>query len=127
MDLNLAVLNGRLAAPPEVRRFDSGATLVRYLITVRSEEPVRRVDVLPVTLWDPPDDLVAADAAPGRRVWVSGSIQRRFWSSVDGRRSRIEVVAEQVTLRSDEPDQHEGEKAGAATLASHDESGCRSK
>ena len=32
------------------------------------------------------------------RIWVSGSVQRRFWESPDGRRSRIEVVAENVTI-----------------------------
>lgn len=99
MDLNLVVLAGRLAAPPEIRQFESGARLVRYLITVRSEEPTSRVDVVPVTLWDPPDDLINADPAPGTRMWVAGSVQRRFWSAEDGRRSRIEVVADQVCPR----------------------------
>ncbi|WKZ82848.1 MAG: single-stranded DNA-binding protein [Acidimicrobiia bacterium] len=99
MDLNLVVLAGRLAAPPEIRQFESGTRLARYLVTVRTEEPVRRVDVVPVTLWDPADELVDADPAPGTRVWVAGSVQRRFWSATEGRRSRLEVVADQVCLR----------------------------
>jgi single-stranded DNA-binding protein len=99
MDLNLVVLSGRLAAPPEIRVFESGARLARYLVTVRSEEPISRVDVIPVTLWDPPDDLVALDPPPGTGLWVAGSVQRRFWSAEEGRRSRIEIVAEQVCPR----------------------------
>lgn len=102
MDLNLVVVSGRLAAPPEVRQFESGSRLARYLVTVRTEEPRRRVDVLPVTLWDPPDELVDADPLPGTRVWVAGAIQRRFWSGSEGRRSGIELVADQVCLRDDE-------------------------
>lgn len=98
MDLNLVVLCGRLAAPAEVRTFEGGSRLARYLITVRSEEP-RRVDVVPVTLWDPPDALVDAEPSPGQAVWVAGSVQRRFWSGSEGRRSRLEVVADQVCLR----------------------------
>jgi single-stranded DNA-binding protein len=98
MDLNLVVLCGRLAAPVEIRAFEGGSRLARYLVTVRSEEP-RRVDVLPVTLWDPPEALVDANPAPGRALWVAGSVQRRFWSGAEGRRSRVEVVAEQVCLR----------------------------
>ena len=98
MDLNLVVLCGRLAGPVEIRQFESGSRLVRYLVTVRSEEP-RRVDVVPVTFWDPPDDLVDAEPAPGRAVWVAGAVQRRFWSGAEGRRSRLEVVADQVCLR----------------------------
>ena len=105
MDLNLVVLAGRLAAPPEIRQFESGTRLARYLVTVRSEEPTRRVDVVPVTLWDPADDLVDADPAPGTRVWVAGSIQRRFWSAEEGRRSRLELVADQVCLRDAEEEQ----------------------
>jgi single-stranded DNA-binding protein len=101
MDLNLVVLAGRLAAPPEIRQFEGGARLSRYLVTVRSEAPARRVDVIPVTLWDPPDALVDAEPEPGRRLWVAGAVQRRFWSGVEGRRSRLEVIAEQVCLRPD--------------------------
>ncbi|HSM01011.1 MAG TPA: single-stranded DNA-binding protein [Acidimicrobiia bacterium] len=105
MDLNLVVVSGRLAAPPELRQFESGARLARYLVTVRSEEPTRRVDVLPVTLWDPCEELLDEDPAPGRRLWAVGSIQRRFWSATEGRRSHLELVADQVCLRP--PDEEE--------------------
>ena len=99
MDLNLIVLCGRLAVDPELKEFESGSRLVRFLVTVRSDEPRRRVDVVPVTLWDPPDDLLDDMPEKGRRVWVCGSVQRRFWESPEGRRSRLEVVAEQVHLK----------------------------
>lgn len=102
MDLNLIVLCGRLATDPEIRVFDSGTRLVRYLITVRVDHPRTRVDVIPVTLWDPSDELVAEPGEKGDRLWVCGAVQRRYWESPDGRRSRIEVVAEQVTLKVDE-------------------------
>lgn len=102
MDLNLIVLCGRLATDPEIRVFDSGTRLVRYLITVRVDHPRKRVDVIPVTLWDPSDELVAEPGEKGDRMWVCGAVQRRYWESPDGRRSRIEVVAEQVTLKVDD-------------------------
>jgi single-stranded DNA-binding protein len=95
LDLNLVVLAGRLAAPPEIRQFESGAMLARFLVTVRGS---KRVDVLPVTLWDPPPDLIDAEPGPGMGLWTAGSVQRRFWSHDEGRRSRIEVIAEQVCL-----------------------------
>lgn len=99
MDLNLIVLCGRLAVEPELKEFDSGSRLVRLLVTVRSDEPRRRVDVVPVTLWDPPQDLLEDMPEKGRRIWVCGSVQRRFWESPEGRKSRLEVVAEQVHLK----------------------------
>ncbi len=98
IDLNLTVLCGRIATEPEIRVFDSGTRLIRYLITVRAEAPRRRVDVVPVTLWDPTDEQVEAPGERGERIWICGSVQRRFWESPDGRRSRLEVVAEQVTV-----------------------------
>ena len=99
MDLNLVVLCGRLAVDPELKTFDSGTRLIRLLVTVRSDEPRRRVDVVPVTVWDPPDELVEGLPEKGRRVWVCGSVQRRFWEAPEGRRSRLEVVAEQVNVK----------------------------
>ncbi|MDH3729940.1 MAG: single-stranded DNA-binding protein [Acidimicrobiia bacterium] len=102
MDLNLVVLSGRLAAPPEIRTFDSGARVVRYLVTCRTDEPRRRVDVLPVTLWDPPPELASDDAVPGTPLWVAGTAQRRFWSEATGRRSRLEIVADEVAFRTQE-------------------------
>lgn len=98
MDLNLTVLCGRLATDPEIRVFDSGARLIRYLITTRVDHPRKRTDVIPVTIWDPPQDLVEEPGTKGGRVWVCGAVQRRYWEGADGRRSRLEVVAEQVKV-----------------------------
>jgi len=96
--MNLVVLAGRVAIDPEVRTFDSGARLLRLLVTVKREEPTRRVDVVPVTYWDPPQDLV--DNPPRRRetVWLTGEIQRLYWETPDGRRGRLEFVAHRITV-----------------------------
>jgi single-strand DNA-binding protein len=96
MDLNVVVLGGRLAAPPEIRSFESGSRLMRCLLTVRSHRPSPRIDVVPVTLWDPPDELVETPHAPGEPLIATGSVQRRFWTAADGRRSRLEIVARHV-------------------------------
>ena len=105
MDLNLVVICGRLASPGELREFESGTRLLRLLITVRTEEPTRRVDVVPVTLWDPEEDLVEAVKERGIRLWAAGAVQRRFWEASEGRRSRIEIVALQVTVQESETEE----------------------
>lgn len=102
MDLNLIVLAGRVAAQPELRTFASGSTLLRLLVTVRSSTPRRRVDVIPVSVWDPDAELCDGSIVPGTGVWIAGAVQRRFWSVTDGRRSRLEVVAHDVAVRPDE-------------------------
>ena len=99
MDLNLVVLAGRLAAPPELRVSDSGVFQTRYLVTVRSSEPRRRVDVVPVTIWNANRDADREQPEPGSRLWVAGCVQRRFWGDDATRRSRLEIVAHQVEIR----------------------------
>lgn len=94
MDLNIVVLAGKLAVEPEFRNFESGARLARLLVTVRSENPTVRTDVVPVTLWDPDGKL--ADLERGDSVCVTGTLQRRFWTDGSGKRSRVEVIAHQV-------------------------------
>ena len=100
MDLNLFVVSGRLAAPPEIRVAESGSTLARYLVTAATQEPHRRLDVLPVVLWDPPETLTLAPGLPGQQVWACGAVQRRFWIDGDARRSRLELIAHSVELRA---------------------------
>lgn len=101
MDLNLVVLCGRVCAEPETRKFDSGTELMSLLVTVRVEEPRRRIDVLPVSVWDPGEVMGGWVPEVGDRVWVAGSAQRRFWDGEGGRRSRLEIVAVQVSPESD--------------------------
>ena len=114
MDCNVVVLAGRLATEPEIRSFPSGARLVRLLVTVRTDGPRRRVDVVPITWWDPPPDLGGIDAVRGARVWVVGSVQRRFWSTEGDKRSRVEIVAMEVRGRAEEELPESGEPSAAA-------------
>ncbi|MEN8114833.1 MAG: single-stranded DNA-binding protein [Actinomycetota bacterium] len=102
MDHNIAIVCGTLAAAPELRVFTNGTTLVRYLVTTRSEEPRRRIDVVPVVLWDPDDDAKRYER--GDRIWIAASVQRRFWSDDRGARSRIEIVAHHVVQRDIDDD-----------------------
>ena len=72
----------------------------RLLVTTRLAAPRRRVDVVPVTLWDPPEEIATARLQRGDSVWVVGAVQRRFWSDDGAKRSRIEVVAHHVERRA---------------------------
>lgn len=104
MDLNIVALAGRLASAPEITSYESGSTLAKYLVIVRSHTPHRRLDVVPVTLWGADEEEARALAA-GTEVWVVGTVQRRFWQNNDGRRSRLEVVAHEVRSQI-EPSSH---------------------
>jgi len=114
MDLNLVVIAGKLAATPEFTTFASGATLARVLVTVKSEEPRRRIDVIPVVMWDPPDDHVLRDMDKGDRVWIAGSVQRRFWSAEAGRTSRVEIVAHDIQAQTQTEEVDAGVHTGSS-------------
>ncbi len=101
MDLNIVVLAGRAATVPEIRPLPDGRVYARCLVTVRSEHPRHRLDVVPVHWWDP-DLSVIVRIRSGSNLWVAGNVQRRFWDGADGRRSRIEVVAHDIQV-ADEP------------------------
>jgi single-stranded DNA-binding protein len=96
MDLNLAVFAGTLSAPPEIRTFESGSSLIRFLVTVRATEPRKRTDNLPIVLWDPPEGGSLDELERGDRIWAVATVQRRFWSAAEGRKSRVEIVAHHV-------------------------------
>lgn len=98
MDMNVVVLLGSLAVPPELRTFESGSSLVRALITVRTNAPRRRVDVVPVTLWNPRADDPLLSASAGAKVFAVCSVQRRFFTAAQGRQSRLEIVAQHLEL-----------------------------
>jgi single-stranded DNA-binding protein len=101
MDLNLVVLSGTLAVTPELHRFDSGKRRLDYLVTVRTMTDGRiRTHTINVKYWDPPARLARKKLIRGDRVWIAGTVQRRFWSSFDGKRSRLEIVASQVVYRA---------------------------
>ena len=104
MDLNLVVIAGRLSMEPDVTEYASGHVLIRLLVATKQTDPIRRVDVLPVSLWDPSESKRAAIEAAeiGSRVWVSGTMQRRFWSGEEGRKSRLEIIAKEVQVREQE-------------------------
>lgn len=98
MDFNVVVVAGRLAVDPEITTFESGSSVMRLLVTVRSDYPRARIDVIPVTLWDPSPELIAEKPVRGTGIWAAGAVQRRFWSSSSARQSRIEIVAHELKI-----------------------------
>ena len=110
MDMNIVVLCGKLAAPPELRVLESGSSNVRALVTVRMTAPRRRVDVVPMILWNPDPGHALLAAPTGSQVFAVCAIQRRFWTAGDERQSKLEIVARHVEVA-------EGSKALAGVPA----------
>ena len=95
--MNIIKLQGKLAAEPELRTFGNGSVAARLeLSVVSSYRGLRRVDVVPVTVWEPDRQVLNADR--GSTVEVEGSVHRRFYVNELGRNSVLSVVADAVKV-----------------------------
>ncbi|MGH9185143.1 MAG: single-stranded DNA-binding protein [Acidimicrobiales bacterium] len=90
--MNVVILRGKLTRTPEERVFDSGTRLVRYDVSIRSEE--HGTENAPVVWFDPPSR--ATQCKSGDEVVVVGRVRRRWFRSGGASESRIEVVATDV-------------------------------
>ena len=91
VDVDLAVVVGRLSSDPVITELPSGSVLYRYEVTARH---AAGTDTVPVAWIDPrrPPRLVAGD-----RVTVVGRVRRRFFRAGGATRSATEVLAGSVT------------------------------
>ena len=90
--INLSLIAGTLASPPELRPLPSGSLVLTLQVSVRvAEGPAESV---PVAWFDPP--ATAAGWEPGQEVVVVGRVRRRFFRSAGATVSRTEVVATKV-------------------------------
>ncbi len=90
--INLVVLVGRLARPPEQRELPSGDRLVSYEVTVT--RPGARAEGVPVVWLEAP--AAATDYGVDEVVLVVGRVRRRFFRAGGATQSRTEVVADMV-------------------------------
>ena len=96
MELNLALVSGRLAVPPDLEYLPDGSQRARLLVCVRSERR-RRFDVLPVTVPAEIHSQALSMATGGTKVWVAGQLMRRCSPNPWEPPGRIELIA--VALR----------------------------
>ena len=91
--MNLVILRGALARPPEVRDLRSGEVVVEYDVVVPASDGVAAEHV-PVVWFAPPTGAV--DLEPDTTVVVVGRVRQRFFRAGGSTQSRTEVVAEKV-------------------------------
>ena len=91
--VNLAVLAGTLARPPEPRLLPDGRTVWELDVAVRPEG--RAAASVPVS-WSPPSTVDPAAWSPGDEVLVVGAVRRRFYRAGGATVSRTDVLAESV-------------------------------
>ena len=98
--INQVILMGRLTRDPEQRTTTSGRTVVSFSIAVDRQTQDDQADFFDVTAWAKLGELVMQYLSKGRRVLVQGRLRQDSWEDKETgkRRSRIEVVASDVTF-----------------------------
>ncbi len=102
LNLNKAILAGRIVATPEIKQTQSGAIVASFRIAVN-----RRVsggdhpesDFFNITAWNNTAEFVARYFDKGSAVCVCGRIQNRTWTDQNGqKRYAMDIVAEEVNF-----------------------------
>ncbi len=100
--LNHITIMGRLTRDPELRRTESGIAVAGFTLAVdRDYAPKdgaeRECDFIPCVAWRQTAEFVAKYFAKGRMAVVSGRLQVRSWTDMDGAKRRTaEVVTSSV-------------------------------
>jgi len=113
--INQVILMGRLTRDPDQRTTSTGKTIASFSIAVDRGGQDDAADFFDVTAWEKLGELVMQYLSKGRRVLVQGRLRQDSWDDKETgkRRSRIEVVATDVTFL-DGPSGDSGSSAGSS-------------
>jgi single-strand DNA-binding protein len=101
---NQVTLMGNLTRDPELRTTPSGATVCSFSLALnRSYKSAdgnwtEATDFIDIVAWGPLGERVAQYLTKGRPALVSGRLQSRNWEQEGQKRSKVEVVAQDVTF-----------------------------
>ena len=116
--LNKVFIMGRLGADPELRRTQSGISVVSFRLAVDrdfkdKQTGERATDWIDVTAWRQTGEFVSRYFTKGRTAVVEGRLQVQEWVDKDGNRRRsVGVVADNVYF-GDSRREGEGQSAPA--------------
>lgn len=102
--VNQVTLMGNLTRDPELRTIPSGQTVTSFSLALnrayrdQSGEWQEATDFVDVVAWGPLGERVAQYLTKGRRALVQGRLQSRSWEQDGQKRSKLEVLANDVTF-----------------------------
>jgi len=115
--INQVILMGRLTRDPEMRTTTTGKTIASFSIAVDRGGQDDQADFFDVTAWEKLGELVNQYLTKGRRCLVQGRLRQDSWDDKETgkKRTRIEVVATDVTFLDGPSD---GQSGGGAPRSS---------
>ena len=105
MDLNRAMILGRLTRDPEVRSTPSGQSVANIGVATSrvwkdaSGTRQERPEYHNIVLWGKLAEIAGQYLGKGRRVYIEGRLETRDWTGQDGvKRYRTEIIAENLIM-----------------------------
>ena len=101
---NQVILMGNLTRDPELRQIPSGQNVVNFSIALNrsykdsSGEWQEATDYIDCVAWAGLAERIAQYLSKGRRCMVVGRLQSRSWEQDGQKRSKVEVLANDVTF-----------------------------
>src|SRR6185436_3849147 len=102
--LNQVTLMGNLTRDPELRQTPTGQNVTSFSLALnrsykdQSGEWQEATDYIDIVCWGPLAERVAQYLSKGRRCLVQGRLQSRSWEQDGVKRSKVEVLANDVTF-----------------------------
>jgi single-strand DNA-binding protein len=102
--VNQVILLGNLTRDPELRQTPSGQSVASFSLALnrsykdQSGEWQEATDYIDCVAWGPLGERVSQYLSKGRRVLVQGRLQSRSWEQEGQKRSKVEVLASDVTF-----------------------------
>ena len=115
---NQVILMGNLTRDPEIRQIPSGQSVCSFSLALNRSYKgsdgnwQEATDFVDVVAWGPLGERVAQYLSKGRPCLVNGRLQSRQWEQDGQKRSKLEVVAQDVTFLGG------GQGAGESTAPS---------
>lgn len=105
MDLNKALVIGRLTRDPEMRTTPQGTNVcsfsiaTNYVYKTPTGEKQEQVEYHNVVAWRKLAEIAAQYLKKGSRVYIEGRIQTRSWQGTDGvKKNRTEIVLDNMIM-----------------------------
>lgn len=102
--VNQVILMGNLTRDPELRQTPNGQNVCSFSLALNrsykdsSGEWQEATDYVDVVAWAALGERVSQYLSKGRRCLVQGRLQSRSWETDGQKRSKVEVVANDVTF-----------------------------
>ena len=102
--LNQVTLMGNLTRDPELRQTPTGQSVTSFSLALNRAykdaggEWQEATDYIDCVCWGPLAERVAQYLSKGRRCLVQGRLQSRSWEQEGQKRSKVEVLANDVTF-----------------------------